>query len=178
MSHDSNEVITVLPPVPLSLKERGVDLRQEIPEDLQFIKSLYIAGRRDELSQVNWPESTKIAFLSQQFALQTHYYKNNYRGAAWGVITKKSSPIGRLYIHTNTEDIRIIDISIMTDFRNQGIGSEIIRSIFSLATAANIGVSIHVDHFNTSARRLYDRLGFTLTGTSSSRHRMDWTPSI
>ena len=176
MSHDSDETVTVLPPVPLLLKERGIDLRKETPEDLQFLRSLYIAGRQDELSQVNWPESTKIAFLSQQFELQTQYYKSNYRGAAWGIITKESYPIGRLYIHANTKDIRIIDISIMSDFRNQGIGNEIIRSIFSLATVAKIGVSIHVDLFNSSAKRLYDRLGFILTGTSGHYHRMEWTP--
>jgi len=165
-----------LPHVPESLVARGIALRAETPEDTAFLRQLYIAGRWEELSATGWPDEARVAFLSQQFAFQTQHYTTHYLGAAWGIVTQHDTPIGRLYLHQGAADLRIIDISIFTTYRNQGIGTGLIHAVFDLARQRQTRVSIHVESFNINARRLYDRLGFVQGERVGVYDRMDWTP--
>jgi len=47
--------------------------------------------------------------------------------------------------------------------RNQGTGSALLNDILAEATAVTQPVRLHVERFNP-ARRLYERLGFTVIG--------------
>jgi len=72
-------------------------------------------------------------------------------------------PAGRLYVHAWEREIRIVDIALMPEFRGQGIGSDLLRSLIAEAEASDRTLSIHVEH-NNPARRLYERLGFQYAG--------------
>jgi len=57
------------------------------------------------------------------------------------------------------DHIRIIDISLLPNNRNQGIGSYFINQLKDEAAKENKILSIHVEKFN-KALELYLRLGF------------------
>jgi ribosomal protein S18 acetylase RimI-like enzyme len=64
-------------------------------------------------------------------------------------------------VHRGESEIRIVDIALLPDYRGNGIGTALLRDLFSEADAAGKTVTIHVERFNP-ALRLYERLGFSV----------------
>jgi ribosomal protein S18 acetylase RimI-like enzyme len=153
------------------------------PEDEAFLEGLYASTRADELARVPWTDEQKGAFCRLQFAAQHQHYQEQYAGATFDVIelsgppgevptpdtasggqsppyrSLDSVPIGRLYVARWADEIRIVDIALLPEFRGRGIGSTLIKQVLAEGKAAGKPVSIHVEQFNP-ARSLYRRLGF------------------
>jgi ribosomal protein S18 acetylase RimI-like enzyme len=53
----------------------------------------------------------------------------------------------------------LIDIALLPQYRNQGIGSTLLRELLADAARAGCAVSLKVENTNPAAR-LYERLGF------------------
>lgn len=145
-------------------------------EDEAFLSQLYASTRTEELAQVDWPNEQKEAFLQQQFLAQHDYYLKVYSDAFYWIILKGEQSVGRLYLHHGSTSHRIIDIALLPEFRNQGIGAYILQQIIQEAFALGKSVSIHVEHFNP-ALHLYERLGFKHIDTFNSVYfLMECTP--
>lgn len=170
--------VTPFPSLPPELLARQIGLREERAEDADFLRALYMSVRWEEVAPLPWSGADKVAFLSEQSAFQLLHYRRHYAGAAFGILTQASTPIGRLYLHQGASDLRIIDISLLAEHRGGGIGSGVIEAVFAQARDAGIGVTIHVETFNHKARRLYERLGFRAPDGQEGVHvRMEWHPS-
>ena len=76
----------------------------------------------------------------------------------------------------NAEEIRLIDIALLPEYRNQGIGSCFLKEILSEASSTGLPVHIHVEVFNESALRLYRRLGFQEIATQGVHLLLEWSP--
>ena len=113
------------------------------------------------LAIVGWTESQKDAFLRAQFNAQHEAYQETYRGGDFLVILGNGQPIGRLYLARWEREIRIVDIALLPEYSNRGIGTRLLRQLQHEAHAAGTPVRIHVERFNP-ALRLYERLGFRL----------------
>ncbi|CAA9414388.1 MAG: Acetyltransferase, GNAT family [uncultured Rubrobacteraceae bacterium] len=137
----------------------GVTLRPIRPEDGGFLYRVYASTRREELAQVGWGEAQKAAFLRMQFDAQSSYFRENYEGAEFSVILEDGRPVGRLYVARWPEEIRIVDIALLPEHRNAGVGSMLLGGLISESEESGKPVSIHVERFNP-ALRLYERLGF------------------
>ena len=55
--------------------------------------------------------------------------------------------------------LRIMDVALLPEHRNRGVGTALLRNLQAEGAAAGKHVSIHVERFNP-ALRLYERLGF------------------
>jgi len=151
---------STLPRLPDALRRLDISLRPQTDDDQSFLLELYRSVRWEELAPVDWPDDTKLAFLDHQFQLQTTHYKRFYYDAAFGIVEAVGEPIGRLYLIVQPGDLRIVDISLLPQWRGRGIGGRLIGTVFEQAREQGLPVvSIHVEQFNP-ARRLYDRLGF------------------
>jgi ribosomal protein S18 acetylase RimI-like enzyme len=128
---------------------------------LAFVYALYAQVRAAELAPVPWTQGAKDAFLAEQAALQQRHYVANYPGADLLVIEDGSGPIGRVYLYRGPAEIRIMDIALLPDWRNRGIGTRLINEICDEAQATGCRVTLHVEPDNP-AQRLYRRLGFRL----------------
>jgi ribosomal protein S18 acetylase RimI-like enzyme len=131
--------------------------------DREFLVELYGSVREPELAHLPWDEATRRAFVEQQFAAQDAHYREHYPGATLDVIEVDGEAAGRLYVHRGAREIRIMDIALMPEFRGQGIGGDLLRSLCAEAEASGWTLSIHAEH-NNPARRLYERLGFQDAG--------------
>lgn len=136
-----------------------ITLRPITDADMDFLHRLYATTREDELTQVDWTDEQKAAFVSQQFHAQHQYWQENYKDTSWDLVLRDGEPIGRLYVARWAEEIRIVDIALMPGQRGGGTGTRLIRALFAEGDASGRKVSIHVEIFNP-ARRLYGRLGF------------------
>ena len=133
-------------------------LRGQRNDDYSFLERLYASVREDEIGPLGWDADEKSRFLASQFALQHRHYAEHYRQSEFAILERAGSPVGRLYLYRRADDHRIVDISLVPEIRNRGIG----RS-----------VSIHVEKFNP-AQRLYQRLGFRVAGESGPYWLMQW----
>ena len=106
-----------------------------------------------------WSNAEKEDFLRMQFGAQHTYYHQAFPYARFDVIEHCGEPVGRLYVDRKAEDIRIIDISLLTAHRGRGIGGALMRGLLTEGDSSARPVSIHVER-NNPALRLYRRLGF------------------
>jgi ribosomal protein S18 acetylase RimI-like enzyme len=165
-----------LPLLSANLVATGVSLRGETEEDRPFLEQLFISTRWEETGATGWSEDVRLAFLRQQFQAQTYHYHTHYYDAEYGVIEVRGEQAGRLYIHRSSKELRIVDISLLPQYRGTGIGGAVIRGLQEEAAEHGRIVSIHVEKFNP-ALNLYRRLGFIETGENGPYWRMDWTPT-
>lgn len=152
-----------------------ITLRPIAPGDEAFLYRVYASTREAELALVDWDEAQKEVFVTMQFTAQHRYYQEHYPDASFQLILANDQPAGRLYLHTGPEEIRIIDIALLTEYRNAGIGTSLLEDILRTAEEAGKPVSIHVERFNP-AMRLYERLGFSTVSENGVYYLMERMP--
>ena len=161
----------------LHLTDTTLTLRTIQDTDREILSQIYFSTRKDEMDQLTeWTVDQKQNFLHFQFTAQHTYYIQSYPGANFWIIEKNAQPIGRVYLDTNFEkkSIRVIDITLLPEWRDIGIGGQLLSDIIAFAKTINRGVSIHVESFNP-AMRLYKRLGFDLVSiTNGVYHLLEW----
>ncbi len=154
----------------------AVSLRRETEVDLKFLKDLYAASReREMVTLIDWSDGQKRKFLDQQFNAQRCHYLKHYADAEFDIIERSGLPIGRLYVAELAQEVRLMDIALMPEARNCGIGGKICSNIMARATQLGKIVSLHVEEDNP-AKRLYERLGFVEAGEVSFYKLMHWCP--
>ena len=144
--------------------------------DLAFLETLYGSTREYELSKAVFTPSEKTAFISQQFSAQTLHYTQNYCTNDFNIVEVDGVPAGRLFIDYWDREIRIVDIALLPQFQQSGLGSYLIKEVFKTAYQSNKPVTIHVE-FQNPARILYERLGFQYKQKTNDVYLlMQWTP--
>lgn len=144
-------------------------------DDEALLYRIYGSTREDELALVDWDDAQKAAFLMMQFTAQHRYYQEHYPHASFEIILLGGQPAGRLYVEQWPEEVRIVDIALLPEYRNSGIGTTLLKGILQEAAQAGKRVSIHVERFNP-AMRLYERLGFSTVGEHGVYYLMEWLP--
>ncbi len=155
----------------------GITLRPIRPDDEAFLYRVYASTRQDELAPLGWSEEQKGAFLRMQFDAQHRYYQAQYPDAAFQVIQRGESPIGRLYVRRCPDEVSVIDIALLPEYRRAGVGSALLREILSEAAGARLPVRIYVERYNP-ALSLYRRLGFTEVGDTGVYLLMECPPAV
>lgn len=139
----------------------AVRLRAIGSDDVEFLAAVYASTREEELAAVEWPAERKQEFLRSQFEAQHRYYQHNYAGASFDLVLLEDLPVGRLYVARWPEELRVVDIALLPEFRRRGIGSFLMEGLIREAAERGVPVRIHVERFNP-ALDLYGRLGFRL----------------
>jgi ribosomal protein S18 acetylase RimI-like enzyme len=152
-----------------------IALRSVAEHDEPFFRRLYASVREDELAVVPWDEETKEAFLRQQFDAQDAHYREHYDGATYDVIEVDGEPAGRLYVARWDDEIRIMDIALLPEYRGRGIGTQLLRALLDEGARTGKRVSIHVEK-HSPALRLYERLGFAQAADRGVYSLMEVTP--
>ncbi|MGO4701979.1 GNAT family N-acetyltransferase [Dyella sp. 2RAB6] len=153
----------------------GLSWREARNDDLPFFRLLYADIRAAELAFTPWPDAVRQSFLDSQFVLQHQHYTAHYQPADYLVIEDGGEPIGRLYVYCNEHEANVIDIALLSATRGRGIGSALLRLVQQAAQHGGLpSVVLHVEHRNSGARRLYERMGFALEEDIGSHLRMRW----
>ena len=153
----------------------GLQFRPILERDMDFLKKVYRSTREAELSLTSWNDQQKSDFIDHQFEAQHQYYTENYSGADFSIVMVDGQPAGRLYAVEWPKEIRIIDLTLLPEFRGQGIGSQILTRILDHGATNNKKVGIHVER-NNPAMKLYHRLGFSIQEDKGVYQFMEWSP--
>lgn len=154
-----------------------VGLRPACAEDRDHLVAVYAAARADELAAVPWSDEQRAAFVAQQFTAQDTYWHALRPGASFDVVEVDGRPAGRLYVDRTPGEIRIVDIGLLPEYRDRGVGFSLITGILDEAAASGTPVTIHVEQGNR-ARTLYDRLGFRPIGTTGVYDQLEWRATL
>jgi ribosomal protein S18 acetylase RimI-like enzyme len=100
------------------------------------------------MAVIGWDEQQIKEFLRMQFDLQHKQYMQNYKKAAFDIILHHKMPVGRLYVDRRKDDIRIVDIALLTEYRRQKIGSKIMKELVAESDEKNVTLSLRVEHNN------------------------------
>ncbi len=143
--------------------ELAIDLRPIAEtEDLPLLFRIYAATRIDIWGYEPWTYEEKLRLIEEQFLIQHKAYMNGYDTPEFYIICRNGRDMGRLYLEQRPDDIRIIDIALLPEFRNNGVGTALLKDILACGRKTGRRVSIHVEKQNP-ALSLYQRLGFVKT---------------
>ena len=137
----------------------SISLRKITDQDLVFLLAVYSSTREAELAQTGWSVQEQSNFLQGQFNAQHEYYQQHYSEACFDLVLVDNKPVGRLYVARWSNQIRIVDIALLTEFRGKKIGTELITALFTEAKEKQLELSIHVEK-NNPAMGWYRGLGF------------------
>jgi GNAT superfamily N-acetyltransferase len=154
----------------------AITLRPAQPEDEDFLVAVYGTTREEELAMTPWDAAQRAAFVRFQFAAQRNYYQTEYPQAEHQIILTGDRAVGRLYVDRRRDEIRILDLTLLTAERGRGIGAALIRRLMDEAAAAAKPLTIHLETFNRS-RSLFARLGFAPAGDNGMHTLFEWRPS-
>ena len=167
LRHPPTRVLGELPP--------GLTVRPSVPEDRSFLLEVYASTRVDELAPVPWGVAEKRAFIAQQFEAQDRAYRAAYPDGRFLVVEDRGNRIGRLYLATLSDELRVVDVALLPEHRGRGVGSALISAVIAEAESAGLAVRLNVEPWNP-ARRLYLRLGFRPGPVTGIYERMERPP--
>jgi len=151
----------------------SVTLRGATPADQDFLRALFASTRGDELAALALDPKQAAAFIEMQFNVQQQSYGARYPTAQNSIILIDDRPVGRMLINRTDEAIRLVDIALLNDCRNRGVGSFLIRGLLDEAAASHKPLQLSVHKFNPAAR-LYERLGFVRVADTGAQFKMEW----
>jgi ribosomal protein S18 acetylase RimI-like enzyme len=153
-----------------------ITLRDALPQDEPFLFEVYASTRAQEMALVPWDDEQRKSFLTMQFVGQHSYYREQFPDANYSVILRDDSPVGRFYVLREKGEIRILDITVLPGYRNEGIGTSLIQDLLAEAAQTEKRVQIYVETFNPSLQ-LFERLGFKSIEEEGINFLMEWCPA-
>ena len=154
-----------------NLSFRGIN-----EKDMDFLSQLYATTRWEELQRAPWDDAQRLAFLQEQFNAQHIHYQSHYPKAEYLVIEQDNEAIGRIYLDRDDVSICLIDIALLPQHKNQGIGTQLLKELLTEAQRDNKKVTIHVESFNP-AYHWYVKHGFQQIEDRGVYQYMEWYPS-
>ena len=156
-------------------EKRSVTLRPANAEDYSFLRDVYATTRAEEMKIVPWDDAQKSVFIDMQFAAQQQHYSKHYPEAEHQIILLDGLPVGRIYVDRRSDEIRILDVTVLPEYRGVGVGTPLIKQIMREGAETNKPVRIHVDNF-TPAIGIFERLGFKSVENNGVSSLMEWKP--
>jgi len=138
----------------------SVSLRPATEADEEFLHQLFASTRMDEFRFLLADETQVESLVRMQFNLQRQQYDAGYPEADHNIIIREGQPIGRLLVDESDEEFTLVDVALLAEHRNSGLGTYLIQQLLRRATNQGKRVRLHVLKSNP-AQRLYERLGFS-----------------
>ena len=135
----------------------------QLPEDGDFLRSVYASTREPELSMLGWSKAETEVFLRRQFDAQAHHLGTFFPHATHSVVLAGATAVGRLIVDRSAEEIRVVDIALLPAFRHLGIASVLVQRLFEEADATHLPVRCHVLQ-NDEARGFWEHVGLVAQG--------------
>jgi len=137
-------------------------LRAATPEDASFLFQLQCATMKAYVVQTwgEWDETW-----------QSRYFRERFDPASTQIVVVQGQDAGVLWVERCPTEFFLRSIAILPAFQRHGIGTWLIQSLIAEAHGQGLPVMLRVLKVNP-ARRLYERLGFHITGETDSHYLM------
>jgi [ribosomal protein S5]-alanine N-acetyltransferase len=138
-------------------------LRDCHEQDRPFIWDLRQQALKEYVTATwGWDEAFQREMFDQRFTPVGHQ-----------VIVHDGVDVGLLQLVDHGTHLVVGKIELLPAFQRRGIGSSLIAGILDQARARDVPVRLQVLRANGPARRLYERLGFVVTGETETHFQME-----
>ena len=159
--------------IPLPAGSR-LSLRPVTADAEEFLLSVYASTRDAELSQADWAEGQREAFVKWQFEMQRREYDVRFPDAEYNVVMVDEERAGRIWIGRDDEHIRLLDIGLLPEFQNRGAGKVLLQRLIDESARTGKALRHMVFVLNNDAHRFYERLGFVMIEEFGAYKHMEW----
>ena len=128
------------------------------------------------LRKLNGPKGNKISLCAGSTGCSEREYQSRFPDGDYRVIVINDRPAGRIWVGSDDEQIRLLDIAILPEFQNRGVGTILLRRLIDEASQANKFLRHMVFVLNNDAHRFYERLGFAVIEDFGAYKHMEWRP--
>jgi ribosomal protein S18 acetylase RimI-like enzyme len=136
-------------------------LRPSHPADMDFLFALHRSTMRAYVERIwGWDDDAQKARFAE-------YYPTAERR----IVVVDGVDVGALAIDYRPDAIFVVNIEILPAFQGQGLGAQVLTDIIIRAQDDGRTVELQVLKVNP-ARRLYERLGFQVTGETETHYLM------
>jgi len=153
--------------------QSSLDLRPSQASDNDFLEQVFRHSRED-LLQLNLPVNMLELMLRQQYQLQQHAYSQQWPDARVWIIRAMGLPVGKIMLAQHQQALHIVDIAFSPEERNKGRGRRLLKELQLAAAQHQLMLSLAVDNRNWRARKLYEELGFVISGSTATHDFMQW----
>jgi ribosomal protein S18 acetylase RimI-like enzyme len=150
-------------------------LRPVRNDEEDFWREVFCDSVSDHFSSLEMTENDLDNLLEMQFQAQNLDYRTNYPNASNDVILFNETKAGRVIHSTEHGDLHLIDLAVLSEFRNLGIGTKILKWLFGKSLRTRLPIRFYVEKMNP-AFRLYEKLGFKVVTDVTSHFQMEWRP--
>ena len=151
-------------------------LRRATPEDESFLFRLYCAVRAPEFELLPLAGEQKTRLVRMQFTAQREAYRASYPGSDYEIVQQGGHPIGRIWIERLPDAFWLVDIALLPEACNHGVGAWLLAQLQAEAKAAGKPLRSIVSRFNPGSYRFHQRLGFRLIEEDEVQYYLEWTP--
>ena len=153
---------------------QSISLRPVTADDEGFLLEIYKSSRGDDLRELGWTEDRISEFLDMQYEAQQRF-QGEHETATDEIIRWAEKPAGHLMVERNDQEIRCLDVALLSEHRNKGIGTLLISKLQDEARRESKPVRLQVIRFSPAVN-LFERLGFTRTSETGTHFQMEWVP--
>jgi ribosomal protein S18 acetylase RimI-like enzyme len=137
----------------------GLLVRPATDDDEAFVRAAHHVAFRDVVERQFGPWDE---------ARQDVFFDTVWRHGGMQVVECDGHRCGYLLVDEHADEVVVGEIVLHPDVHGRGIGTRLLRDVFAVGKP----VRLQVLHENRRARALYERLGFTQTGSTSTHHLM------
>ena len=150
-----------------------VSLRPESEEDFEFLQELFFSVREDDSGFRELIPSARNQLLTEQCHFQHSHYRQKFPQAYFLIIEVAGKRAGRYYINHSPDELRVIDISLLPQYRRYGIGSQLVSRTQEEARHQKLPLRLYA-RVEDQSDGFYRRLGFVETDRTDSHIAMEW----
>ena len=154
---------------------KSISVRPVTPGDEDLLLEIYKSSRGDDLRGLGWDEDRISEFLVMQYEAQQQFQAGEYKQANDEIVLLAGKPAGRLIVDRREYEIRCIDVALLPEHRNNGIGAFLIGKLQEEASRENKPLRLQVIRFSRAVN-LFERSGFVRTSETGTHFQMEWTP--
>lgn len=132
-------------------------LRQATAEDFEFLWNLHRAAMRPYVEETwGWDE-----------AVQARRFREAFDPTHRQIVIVDGRPAGVLQVDDLPRAVFLANVEIDPAHQRRGVGTALVESVLDRARTLGLPVTLQVLRVNP-ARRLYERLGFRVTGETGT----------
>ncbi len=151
-----------------------IHLRPARAADEAFLFAVFCDSRAAELAAL--PQAQREALLRLQYQAQARDYGERFPRCEHFVIEFSGEAVGRLLLNREADELRVVDIAVVSQRRGQGIASAVLKALICEAEDAGISLRLSAWH-DAPALSLYHQLGFCVCAESATHLELEWRPA-
>ena len=145
----------------------NVTLRFTTLDDIDFLFRLHRTAMQTYVTQTwgAWDEGWQL-----------QHFQEHFDPAHCEIIVLQAQDIGVISVVRQVTGVFLSNIELLPAYQGQGIGTSLIKTLLDEARQKGVVLTLQVLKVNP-ARRLYERLGFVISGETVTHFQMSAMPS-